>query len=343
MQLQYNIFSVRATEFEQGQDDPFRFDYFSKNKGDKYLPFSGTVRKPIYFFFVAYVNWFLQKENIAPKKKEETRLRLEKLFVYNLKKKNRKKELSGIIGISKEIINPFKGNDGNWIIQTCFKIYGASANKIITDREKFIKRYVRDNPGEEKILTDFLSKEGALDRKNQQYLENLLNKFSKNSLFSGNIRLTKYNHLFNTYLKTAIKNLNPEYYNDISRFFYSTKNLKEQLYRNTIEKEKKYYFKELNDWFSAFILAADTEIKNKNSERAWQKAKNLFSKIPEKEKRDLTQRPETHCWIERNGIKYVEGKDFDENGWNALLRRAEGVNFYDFKHLALATLLQDTY
>lgn len=342
MDIGYNIFSVTVSEFDQGKKDPFSFDAFSEKLGSKYLPFSGTVRKSIYFFFIDYVNWLWENGKLNSKKKEETRLRLEKLFVYNLKVNNSKKELSGIIGISKETINPFKANDGNWIIQTCFKIYEKSAGKIITDSE-FIKRYVRDNPGEEKILNDFLSKEGELDKKNEQYLETLLNRFSKNSLFAGNIQLTKYNHLFNTYLKTAIKNLNPEYYNDISRFFYSTKNLKEQIYKNTIEKKKKYYFKEINEWFSAFILAVNTEIKNENSERAWQKAKNLFSEIPDKEKRDLTERPETRCWFDRNGIKYVEGKDFDENGWNALLRRAKGVNFYDFKHFALATLLQDTY
>jgi len=49
MDTEYNIFSVKATEFDQGQRDPFGFDDFSEKLGSKYLPFSGVVRKPIYF------------------------------------------------------------------------------------------------------------------------------------------------------------------------------------------------------------------------------------------------------------------------------------------------------
>lgn len=347
MDLAYNIFSVRATEFEQGQRDPFGFDDFSEKLGSKYLPFSGTVRKPIYFFFIAYVNWLWDNGKLNSKKKEETRLRLEKLLVISWKKNSDNLSGKNVLGNSKRKINPFRGNDGNWIIQTCFKIYGASVNKVITD-SKFIDRYVQDNSDEVKILNDFLSKQGMLDNRNETFLENTLQKLAKRkySLFSGNHQLTdKYKKIFKIYLVNAVWNTNNDYYNDINLFFNPTTNLKTRLYKKTIENEKKYPFKALNNWFAAFILAVDKDINKENSTNDWQKANHLFSLIPDKDKRDLTQRPEARCWFERYGNKYVakHGKDFSEDGWNALLRRAKGENFYDFKHFALTSLLQDIY
>jgi len=347
MDLAYNIFSVRATEFEQGQRDPFGFDDFSEKLGSKYLPFSGTVRKPIYFFFIAYVNWLWDNGKLNAKKKEETRLRLEKLLVISWKKKTDNLSGKNVLGNSKRKINPFRGNDGNWIIQTCFKIYGASVSKVITDN-KFIERYVQDNPDEAKILNDFLSKQGLLDSRNETFLENTLQKLAKRkySLFSGNHQLTdRYKKIFKNYLVNAVWNTNNDYYNDINLFFNPTTNLVTRLYKKTIENEKKYPFKGFNNWFAAFILAVGKDINKENSTNDWQKANHLFSLIPDKDKRDLTQRPEARCWFERNGNNYVakHGKDFGEDGWNALLRRAEGENFYDFKHFALTSLLQDIY
>lgn len=347
MHLHYNIFSVRPTEFDQGQRDPFGFDNFSEKLGSKYLPFSGTVRKPIYFFFIAYVNWLWDNGKLNIKKREEARLRLEKLLVLGWKRNSDNLTRKNILGNRQRKTNPFKGNDGNWIIQTCFKIYGASVNKLITD-SKFIERYLQDNPGEEKILNDFLGKSGLLDKHNESFLENTLQKLSKRkySLFSGNHELpNKYKNIFKRYLQNAIWNTNQEYYNDISSFFNPTKNFAERIYSKTIENEKNYPFKAFNKWFSAFIIAVDKEINNENSISSWLKADELFSKIPDQFKRDLSTRPEPRCWFERNGNKYVvkQGKEFDGDGWNALIRRAEGKNLYDFKHSALNSLLQDIY
>ena len=347
MELGYNIFSVRATEFDQGQRDPFGFDDFSEKLGSKYLPFSGTVRKPIYFFFVAYVNWLWDNGKLNAKKKEETRLRLEKLLVMSWKKNSEILTGKNILGNRQKKINPFRGNDGNWIIQTCFKIYGASVSKIITD-SKFIDRYLLDNAGEEKILNDFLSKQGLLDKRNELFFNNILQKLSKSKygLFSGNHELPKrYKKFFRNYLINAVLNTNKDYYNDISSFFVKTNNLVNRLYKKTIENEKRYPFKAFNRWFAAFILAVEKDINNENSKIDWAKADDLFSQIPDKYKRGLKNRPEPRCWFERNGSKYVakQGKDFGEDGWNALLRRAEEENFYDFKHFALTSLLQDIY
>ena len=347
MQLQYNIFSVRVTEFDQGQRDPFGFDDFSEKLGSKYLLFSGTVRKPIYFFFIAYVNWLWENGKLNSRKKEETRLRLEKLLFLSWKHNAETLTGKNVLGNRQKKINPFRGNDGNWIIQTCFKIYGASVNKVITD-SKFIERYVQDNPDEVKILNDFLSKEGLLDSRNETFLQITLQKLAKRkySLFSGNHQLTdRYKKIFKNYLINAIWNTNQDYYNDIHLFFIPTNNLVERIYKKTIENEKKYPFKAFNNWFAAFTLAVDKDINNENSKSDWQKADELFSKIPDKDKRELKLRPEARCWFERTGNKYIakQGKEFGEDGWNALLRRAEGENFYDFKHFALTALLQDIY
>jgi hypothetical protein len=220
---------------------------------------------------------------------------------------------------------------------------------LITD-SKFIERYVQDNPDEVKILNEFLSKDGLLDNRNENILKITLQKLAKkkknHSLFSGNHQLTGiYKNLFKRYLQRSIQNTNEDYYDDIRSFFDYTNKLEERIYKRTIE-NKKYDFKALNNWFAAFILAVDKDINNENSKSDWQKADDLFSsKIPDKYKRDLKQRPEARCWFERNGNKYVakQGKDFDEDGWNALLRRTQRDNFYDFKHDALISLLKAVY
>lgn len=347
MNTAFNIFSIRVTDFEQQQEDPFGFDTIAKNLADTYLPFSGTVRKPAYFFFVEYVNWLWQQGNLPVKKKEEVRLRLEKLLVLSWKRKADSLLGKNVLGNRQRRTNPFKGNDGNWIIQTCFLIYGASVTKVITDKA-FINRYIQDNAGEEKILYDFLMHSGLLDSKNETVLETTLSKLSqkKFSLFSGEHQLTdRYKKLFRKYLENAIWNTNEEYYNDIYSFFNPTSNLEERLYKKTIENEKKYPFKSLNNWFAAFILAVDMDINKENSKLQWEKADQLYSKIPDKYKREIKQRPEARCWFESNGSKYIPkvGKEFREEGWDALLRRAEARNYYDFKHYAFISLLKEIY
>lgn len=347
MQLQYNIFSVRPTEFDQGQRDPFGFDDFSEKLGSKYLPFSGTVRKPIYFFFITYVNWLWDNGKLNMKKRDEARLRLEKLLVLSWKKNSDKLTGKNVLGNRQRKINPFRGNDGNWIVQTCFKIYGASVSKIVTDN-KFIQRYLQDNPGEEKILIDFLNKSGLLDKHNETFLNITLQKLAKRkySLFSGNHELPdRYKRIFKKDLQNAIWNTNQEYYNEISIFFNQTNNLLERIYKKTIENERKYPFKAFNRWFAAFIIAVDKDINNENSKSDWVKADEAFSKIPTQFKKGLQPRPEPRCWFERNGNKYVskQGKEFGEDGWNALLRRAKTDNFYDFRHFALTSLLKEIY
>ncbi|MBD0332673.1 MAG: hypothetical protein ICV66_08455, partial [Chitinophagaceae bacterium] len=312
-----------------------------------YFPFSGTVRKPIYFFFIKYFNWLWQKGKFPIKKREEAQLRLEKLLVLSWKKRTESLLGNNVLGNRQRKINPFKGNDGNWIVQTCFRIYGTSVNKVVTD-ESFIQKYLKDNQGEEQLLHEFLTKNGVLDNINEAFLQSTLAKLSqkKFSLFNGYHQLSdRYKRLFKRYLEDAVWNTNPEYYNDIYQFFNPTVKLEERLYKRTIENERKYPFKSLNKWFAAFILAVDKDINNENSETQWKKADELFLKIPDQYRKELAQRPDVRCWLDKVGNKYIpkHANQFDEQGWDALLRRANSSNFYDFKHNAFISLLKESY
>jgi len=343
----YSIFSIRVTDFDEGQRDPFGFDDFSEKLGSRYLPFSGTVRKPIYFFFVHYINWLSQHGKLPVKKKEEAQLRLEKLLVLSWKKKSESLLGKNVLGNRQRRTNPFKGNDGNWIVQTCFKIYSASVNKVITDT-KFIDRYVRDNPGEENILIDFLDRTGILDTANEAFLENTLAKLTKNkySLFNGQHELNdRYKRLFKQYLVDAIWKTNGDYYNDICLFFNPTSKLEEKVYKRTIENERKYPFKALNNWFAAFTLAVDKDINNESSQAQWKKADELYLKISDQYRKEISHRPEVRCWFDKIGNSYIAktGREFGEEGWDALIRRANSSNFYDFKHNAFISLLKEIY
>jgi hypothetical protein len=345
--IAYNIFSISVTDFDEGQRDPFGFDDYSEKFGSRYLPFSGTVRKPIYFFFVHYINWLWQQGKLPVKKKEEAQLRMEKLLVLSWKKKS--ESLSGkyVLGNRQRKVNPFKGNDGNWIVQTCFKIYGASVTKVINNTE-FFDKYIRQNPEEEKILKDFLTRTGILESTNEAFLETTLFKLAqkKNSLFNGQHELNdSYKKLFRKYLENAIWNTNQDYHNDVCSFFNPTWKLKERIYKRVIENEKKYPFKALNNWFSAFTLAVDKDVNNESSQAQWKKADELYFKIPDQYRNEISQRPEARCWFDRIGNRYIPktGREFGEAGWDALSRRANSSNFYDFKHNAFVSLLKEIY
>lgn len=281
------------------------------------------------------------------KKKEEALLRLEKLLVLSWKKKAQSLSGKNVLGNRQRRVNPFKGNDGNWIVQTCFKIYGASVSKVINNTE-FIDRYMRKNPDEETILNDFLKRTGVLEKNNEAFLESTLLKLAqrKNSLYYGNPELNdNYKKLFRKYLENAIWSTNQEYYKDICSYFNPTANLEEKIYKRVLENENKYPFKALNNWFSAFTLAVDKDINKENSDVQWKKADELYFKIPDNYRKDISQIPEARCWFDRIGNRYIPktGKEFGEEGWDALLRRANSSNFYDFKHNAFISLLKESY
>lgn len=151
----HNIFLIKPVEFEHGKEDPFGFDYYSGRIADKYIPFSGTIRKPLYLLFVAYVNWLITNKHLkSGTSNEDVRLRLEKLLVKCLTLSNTSHRF--IIGSTFRNINPFKGNDGNWVIQNCYKIYDESARVLVPD--ELIKDYHNKHIEQVKLLNDFLKR-----------------------------------------------------------------------------------------------------------------------------------------------------------------------------------------
>jgi hypothetical protein len=120
--------------------------------------------------FVAYVNWLINNNHIkATSNKEETRLRLEKLLVRSLVHSNTSHRY--IIGSSFRSINPFKGNDGNWVVQNCYKIYDESARVLVP--EELVLDYHKKHIEQVKLLNDFLKRTGTLDA-NKRYLDSLM-------------------------------------------------------------------------------------------------------------------------------------------------------------------------
>lgn len=353
MDLHYNIFSVKISDFgQENKEDPFGFDNFSEKVAQTYIPITSTVRKPIYFFFVYYINHLLDTGELKAKSKKEAQLRLEKLLVLSWKRNKVNGNLSGknILGNSKHDINPFKGKDGNWIIQTCFQIYGSSVNKLIHEKDDFIDKYKKNTQGEIEILNDFLNKEGYLDSKNKAYLDKILDDLSRNkySLFFGNHLLhSTYKNSFKKKLINAIRKNNKDYYKDIKNFFESTNLLEKEIYKKTID-NRKYPFHDLNKWFSAFIIAVDNDINNKHSVNEWKEVDNLYSITRQKYSKELNeykailkQSPKIRCWFEKEGDKYKRKSDFNQAGWDAMLRRAKRKRFYDFRHSALISLLKE--
>ena len=336
-----NIFIIRSVEFDQQKEDPFGFDNGAGRIADKYLTFSGVIRKPIYLVFISIVNRLLETKQLhcSIKSKTDIKIRLEKFLVSSWK---RNKNLRGksVIGNRIRNINPFEARDGNWVIQNCYKIYEASVREL--DLESITIYYLNNNDGEIKLLNEFLSKSGHLS-KNNRYINNLLTKLSKRrtSLFCGNtIMAPKLRKMFGKALKESVKSGN--FRNDqsfVNKIF--SKPLQSNNQINKILHSSKYPFRAYNNWVRNFVLAVDADINGFNSKLAWQNAGRSFKEMKND---NYKERPEPRCWFELNNNKYITGKDFDSTGWNAVLKRAKRKdgNFYDFKLNALSSLLKET-
>ena len=79
MNLVFNIYSIKPVTFDRGERDPFGFDDFAEKIGAEYLPFSGSVSKPAYFLFVAYVNHFLNSNKSLWKKRQTEKRNTDKV------------------------------------------------------------------------------------------------------------------------------------------------------------------------------------------------------------------------------------------------------------------------
>lgn len=336
---------IKAVEFEHQKEDPFGFDNIAEKVALKFLDFSGSIRKPIYLLFVAYVNELIKRGEFKTKlRNNDIRLRLEKLLVYAWKRRGNLRNKS-IIGSSIIDSNPFEGNDGNWVKQNCFRIYESSSKKFELNvlLDFYIKRKMQK--AEITLLNEFLCKSGRL-KNNENYLHYLINKFDSKSLFSGN--------------STLHVSLKKRFEKSLSKIifegdFKKDSNFQKQLFINADKAEKeinkvlksdKYPFAAYNNWVSTYINAVDTEIEGKNSNLLWNKTDLLFSKLDTRNYYSSLQlrRIKPKCWFKYENNKYSIADAFDQDGWDAMVRRAnkKNGNFYDFKLTALKSLITET-
>lgn len=346
-----HLFLIKPVEFEHAKEDPFGFDTYSGKVAQKYIPFSGSIRKPLYLLFVRYVNWLIDQGFIsAPIKNEEIRLRLEKLFVRSLIQSNTSHRF--IIGSTFRAINPFKGNDGNWVIQNCYKIYDESARILISSESGIVEDYHKKHIEQVKLLNDFLKRTGTLEA-NKRYLESLLRqlKRKKTSLFSGNLLLSKgfRKSMFHE-LKSIIKKQDHGFGNDkaiMAKLFDHPSRATGILHK--LLQNEKYPFRHLNVWFSCFIRAVDADINGSESGKLWSNADKFYDIVPDKNGTD--RRPQeggnkftkVKCWFAKAGDKYIVSDNFNESGWEALVRRAnrDDHEVYSFRTDAFGNLLKE--
>lgn len=338
----YNIFTLKAVEFDHQKENPFGFDSIADNISDKYLKFSGVIRKPIYLVFVAYIDHLIKKNqlNLSGKKTNDAKIRFEKLLVSSWKR-NRNLRGESVLGNSISKINPFEARDGNWIIQNCFKIYESSARKL--DMEKIVGYYIAQNSTEVKLLNEFINRSGHLNG-NERYLNNLLLKMSKKrtSIFNGKTILSKKLRIM--FLKSLKDLLNEGLFGNDSKFINKifSKPAKSGREINKILSSSMYPFKDYNNWVRNFVLAVDCDLNNKDSKLAWMRTDKAYKFLDKSIKAD--RRPAPQCWFKYDGQKYFVADDFNSSGWKAVLRRAKRKDghFYDFKLNALHSLLMES-
>lgn len=352
MNTEFDIFSVRPVVFEQGERDPFGFDDFAENLGAEYLPFSGSVSKPAYILFVAYVNRLLKEKRIKwrnEKEKSEIKIRLEKLLVYCWKE-NSKENLRGsaIIGNSFKIedIDPFSGK--GWIKQNCFKIYTETENNF---NPQGTLKYYWDNIGESQILllNDFINTQQPRTKEDKKSFEKLRTKLKKPvlSLYSNHLLEDKIKRRFKKELESEIKSKNKaEYFNYLESFFVNNKFIEEKFFNKTLDNDN-LPFKALNNWFGKFVYAVDADINNKDAKNLWGIADNFFNIIPEniRSKYHLQKRPKPRIWFEYTNGKYARSEKLKKNIslWEAYMNRQgdEKGYFFNYRHYAFSRLLNE--
>ena len=341
--MNHNFFVIKPVEFEHGKEDPFGFDDYSAKIAQKYIPFSGTIRKPIYLLFVAYVNWLithkLLKGGIS---NEDVRLRVEKLLVKCLTLSDTSHNF--IIGSTfrNRNINPFKGNDGNWVVQNCYKIYDKSAEDLVPP--ELIEDYHNKHIEQVKLLNDFLKRTGTPDA-NKRYFDSLIKQLrtKKSSMFFGNPLLArKFREALFRNLKETIKKKEFGADKELMKKLFVSPSKAPTALEQVLHSED-YPFKSLNHWFSSFILAVDADIKGENSKSLWATADKRYHDIENEYKHGKAQRPKNKCWFDRVADKYIKSDNFSESGWDALIRKAarEDHLLYTFRTDALGNLLKE--
>ncbi len=361
---QPTIFSVKNVSFDEGERDPFGFDDFSEKLGAEYLPFSGTVSKPSYFLFVAYVNHFLNTNKTLwknEKQKKEIQIRLEKLLVYCWKKSATKEKLRGsaIIGNSFDIndIDVFSGK--GWVKQNAFRIYNDKNFAPQT-----LELYLR-NIGERQfpILIRFISadfKNPDFDKK--KFIKKIVDDLQKSeySLFTEHkFKRANLKNKFRKELEIKIQKKNKEVYYNILKPFFDYATFDKKFWTETLDK-KALPFVHLNNWFVAFVNAVDADINNKSSKQLWNDSDKAFDKIPKQflsvSKSDIVlnkwQKPIKWFQVKNGKYSFPDRVNKSENRrienlWESYKKRqGEEVGtryFFNYRHYALLRLLKELH
>lgn len=358
-----NIFTVKTVSFDQGERDPFGFDDFSEKVGAEYLPFSGSVSKPTYYLFVAYVNYFLNTNKSLwknDKQKREIQIRLEKLLVYCWKTKFSKTELrGGLLGNNFEVSDIDVFTSKGWVIQNAFKIY-TDKNFAPATLELYLKRV-----GEKQIpiLRDFILCDDKQPQRKVQFVNEIKKQLmKKNSLFN-NHRLEDFKEKFKGELIAKIQSKGKhEYFQILEPYFYK-KTFKEELFWSRLleNQNPKIPFVFLNNWFGNFVAAVDADINLKaNRQTFWNEADNSFEKISKQfltnSKSDiyLQKKMKKSKWFQFNTSEnrylfYDKGSSSEkrriENLWESYKKRqgedAGTHYFFNFRHSALLRLIKE--
>ena len=359
-----NIFTIKTVSFDQGERDPFGFDDFAEKIGAEYLPFSGSVSKPAYFLFVAYVNHFLNSNKSLwknDKQKREIQIRLEKLLVYCWKTKFSKSELKGgVLGNNFELKDIDVFTSKGWVIQNAFKIY--------TDRNfapDTLKLYLK-NVGEKQmtLLRDFILCDYKQPQRKAEFVKNLVKQLCKGNSIFNNHQLEKViKKKFKGELIAEIKSRKKDEHFHLLDPYFNYKTFNEDIFWVKLlgNQNHKIPFYFLNDWFGKFVTAVDADIYNKAiRETLWRDADKAFEEIPKqflsnsKSEVKLQERMKKSKWFRFNNSEkrysfYDKGSPSEkrriENLWVSYKKRQgedEGSrHFFNYRHAALLRLIKE--
>lgn len=359
----HSIFVVKTVTFEEGSQDPFGFDAFAEKLGEKYLPFSGSVSKPAYFLFTAYVNHILDNKLITyknEKQKKEIILRLEKLLVYCWKraasKDGKTLKSQSVIGNSYTIEPKDLFTAKGWIAQSAYKTYNAQKKFTPTETlNSYLKTVGEKQIG---ILKEFIAQDAkSPDFNKDKYINDVVKKLqaSKISLFTNHQLNIILKRKFKKELLEAIKNQGvPNHFKIVKEFSEYKTFENDNFYKRTLE-NKTLPFVHLNNWVSAFVKAVDADVNGNSNKIFWKEADELFNKIPEQykqDKNDLEKLSNQSKWFDiKNGCytyKKVGTKLEPQNSkalWETYQKRQDDVLgkrfFFNYRHFALLRLLQE--
>lgn len=353
--MEFKISPIKSVEFETSKLDPFGFDEYAEKSGGEFMTFATVARKPSYYFFIAYTNWLLEEKLLEVKRPLEYRLRMEKLLVrswmYGMDRDALRAK--SIIGVSTRRINPFKGNDGNWVVNTCFRLYGNSVTQIMKHANPFrIEKQEREIAD----LRKFLSIEGPLDARNEKKLTALITRFKKNKsrFFKSGGELTNSDKgVFMDALKKSLRerNLGDEtgkvFFSAIRPFLDKGRQLNRERLQAAILENRDLPFYWSNRYMSAFIKAVDADLQGKYNSILWaafeRSRKELLKAFPKEERKLSAKIKQPSCWIVYDAYsnRYRKGDDFDENKWNGHVHNADNKasRFHAFRTGTLAQLI----